>query len=210
VSRRVFLVALLLAGCGSSGRDQAAPAPTIAATTTSTVSQDSDTAIRVAVAKRLIELHVAADPATVAIETTAAPRIAGLLLFRARYGEGEQAGTLGGTLDVTTGAVNALPNDALVRVWQRWIGTGGLPDATEVTRTSTFLIGAADRTIVVLTDADIARAADEPDRPKVRLPRLLERDQGQGVVFWRLQGDSLAEVTLRLAGDVIAVSERPA
>jgi hypothetical protein len=214
-ARRLCILLLsgaLLAGCSSSGQDQLSARPSATTPTTPrspvTLTSDQDQALRAAVGERLHDESITADPAALRFETATPARLDAIVMFRAVYGEGENIGVLQGTLDTGSGAINTFPNDALVQVWQRWIDTGGLPDAIEVTKTSMFLIGGVEKKTVVLSEADREHAADESDRAKVQLPRLLEKKKGPGVVFWWLRGNKLSEVTLRLDRGIIGLSER--
>lgn len=108
------------------------------------------------------------------------------------------------------GQVNSFPNDALASVWGRWVATGGLPRAEEVTRVSLFLLIGDEKRTVLSDGSTIAAVASTPGAEDVRPPRLLDPSAGVGVVFWWVRLNRLSEVTLILDDDMIDVRERPA
>lgn len=207
--RLLVLAAILLAGsagCGSSGSGVIG---SDSGRTPVTLTEPQDQAVRQAVVARLDELGRSVAAKDLRLEGLAVEGIPGLAAYRAVYGDGDSIAVLQGTVD-GAGAVNSMPNDALVQIWNRWLAdAGALPDPVVVTETSLFLLGGVDHRVVALTEGDLDKVTTNPaHRAKVRLPRALD-DGRVGVVFWMARQNDLSEITLVLDDIMIDMLERP-
>lgn len=98
--------------------------------------------------------------------------------------------------------VEARPNRALGKVFQRWRSGGDPPGALETAAVSAFVLGGAGPHQLVADPDDIERLVRRAEwRPHVTPPRTVEVDGQPGVAFWWVYRGHLSRMAVWADGD---------
>lgn len=172
-----------------------------------TLSPADEMAVRKVVADRSAELGGRVAERAIALAVLEG-EFAGYRLFHASWGAAASAQALSGAIRPGQEPI-AYPGRAIATLFTRWIeADGGLPDAATAARVAAYLLDAADRHELILTEADGAGLIEDPDcRQRVRPPAIITDAKQPGVEFWWLGRRGPARVRVLLAGDQIRTEE---
>lgn len=163
-------------------------------------------AIQRHVAERVKGLGGNVDPDDVSVFPMDEEVAPGIVAFTASYqGQGGQMKMTG---IVEDGTPNTFPLEAVGKVFDKWLSSGGLPPAARAAEVITLIQSSGDRQKVVTTQAEVdGLAANE--RAVARVPTLIEVQGQPGVEFWLLsrQGLERRRVTAKPKGGA-AIEDR--
>jgi hypothetical protein len=160
------------------------------------------------VAVRVSELGGEVDPTTIVVSALAGEAAPGIVAFAANYEGRAGRSRMAGIVDAD--GPDSRPLVAVGKVFDRWLATGGLPDAARAAEVVNFIQGGGARQAVLMTDEAVDKLPKPEWREVAATPSLVEVKGRPGVEYW-LQGRlglARRRVSAKAGGGVV-VDEHP-
>jgi hypothetical protein len=133
--------------------------------------------------------------------------ISGAVVFRGRYGAGDNRTAISGVLD-SDGTLSTMPSEAAGLILMRWRAAGNAIDVGTVAAACAFVLAASAPHEVLATEDAIAQAPVAPRlRSRIALPRIEDVDGRPGVAFWWDRRGRISEVRIWVEIDGSAAME---